>query len=126
MLYTHYVRSATQFDALKRAQTIPRLNNRLQYARRAHVFCFTSHRGHAATAPLRPFRANKQHQFEMKVAARAADIAPIIRELQKDGAGSLRAIAEGLNEAGIPTARGQGQWSTTQVKRVLDLLDLVQ
>src|SRR6266404_6194194 len=27
LLYTHYVRSATQFDALKRAQTIPCLNN---------------------------------------------------------------------------------------------------
>ena len=73
-----------------------------------------------------PRSANKQHQFEMKVAARAADIAPIIRELQEDGAGSLRAIAEGLNEAGIPTARGHRQWSATQAKRVLDLLDLVQ
>ena len=31
MLYTHYVRSATQFDALKRAQTIPRLNDRLPF-----------------------------------------------------------------------------------------------
>jgi DNA invertase Pin-like site-specific DNA recombinase len=61
-----------------------------------------------------------------RAAARAADIAPIIRELQEDGADSLRAIATGLNEAGIPTARGQGQWSATQVKRVLDLLDLVQ
>jgi DNA invertase Pin-like site-specific DNA recombinase len=64
--------------------------------------------------------------LQARAAARAADIAPIIRELQEDGADSLRAIAEGLNEAGIPTARGRGQWSATQVKRVLDVLDLVQ
>jgi DNA invertase Pin-like site-specific DNA recombinase len=51
--------------------------------------------------------------------ARAADIAPIIQELQEDGADSLRAIADGLNEAGVPTARGQGQWSATQVSRML-------
>jgi DNA invertase Pin-like site-specific DNA recombinase len=51
--------------------------------------------------------------------ARAADIAPIIQELQEDGADSLRAVADGLNEAGVPTARGQGQWSATQVSRMM-------
>jgi hypothetical protein len=35
------------------------------------------------------------------------------------GATSLRAIAEGLNQQGIPTARGS-QWSTVQVARVLE------
>jgi DNA invertase Pin-like site-specific DNA recombinase len=50
--------------------------------------------------------------------ARAADLAPIIAELQAAGAASLRAIAVGLNERGIPTARG-GAWSATQVMRVL-------
>jgi hypothetical protein len=38
---------------------------------------------------------------------------------QKDGATSLRAIAAGLNERGIPTARGTGTWSATQVMRLL-------
>jgi hypothetical protein len=33
---------------------------------------------------------------------------------------SLRAIAAGLNDAGIPTSRGSGEWSAVQVKRVLD------
>jgi len=51
---------------------------------------------------------------------RAADIAPIIRALQTAGAESLRAIARGLNQAGIPTARGQGKWSAKQVARVLE------
>jgi hypothetical protein len=55
----------------------------------------------------------------MRVAAeRAADIAPIIAELQASGATSLRAIAAGLNQRGISTARGS-TWSATQVARVL-------
>jgi DNA invertase Pin-like site-specific DNA recombinase len=45
--------------------------------------------------------------------ARAADLAPTIAELQAAGATSLRAIAVGLNERRIPTARG-GDWSPTQ------------
>jgi hypothetical protein len=49
---------------------------------------------------------------------RAADIAPVIAELRQAGARSLNAIAKGLNERGIPTARG-GHWSATQVARVL-------
>jgi DNA invertase Pin-like site-specific DNA recombinase len=52
--------------------------------------------------------------------ARAADIAPTIRKLQAAGHTSLRAIAAKLNEAGIPTARGQGTWSAIQVARVLE------
>jgi DNA invertase Pin-like site-specific DNA recombinase len=51
---------------------------------------------------------------------RALDISPTIKELQARGATSLRAIAAGLNEAGIPTARGNGSWSAVQVKRALD------
>ncbi len=54
-----------------------------------------------------------------KVAKRAADLAPMIAELQAAGATSLRAIADGLNQRGIPTARGNAVWSATQVARVL-------
>ena len=39
--------------------------------------------------------------------SRAADIVPVIAELQAAGAESLRAIAAGLNARGIPTARGK-------------------
>ena len=53
-----------------------------------------------------------------KAAQRAADIAPIIADLQAAGATSLQAIAGGLNDRSIPTARG-GSWSATQVMRVL-------
>jgi Recombinase len=54
--------------------------------------------------------------------ARAVDLAPIIAELQAAGARSLRAIAAALNERGIPTATGRGEWSGKQVRRVLERL----
>jgi len=53
-----------------------------------------------------------------KAVQRAADIAPVIAELRASGATSLRAVAEGLNERRIPTARG-AIWSASQVARVL-------
>jgi hypothetical protein len=49
---------------------------------------------------------------------RAADLAPTIAELQAAGATSLRAIADGLNDLKIPTAR-VNTWSPVQVARVL-------
>lgn len=55
-----------------------------------------------------------------RVRDRADDIAPVIWELQAAGKTSLRAIAEGLNAAGIPTARGHGKWSAVQVSRLLE------
>lgn len=58
-----------------------------------------------------------------RAAARAADLAPTIAELQAAGAVSLRAIADGLNAKRIPTARGDGEWTAVQVKRVLERID---
>jgi len=49
---------------------------------------------------------------------RAAELAPIIAELQAGGVTTLKAIADALNERGIPTARG-GRWSAVQVSRVI-------
>src|SRR5262245_3302556 len=69
-----------------------------------------------------PAKARKAGSESMRRAAdaRAADVAPIIAELQAAGFTSLRAIAAGLNARGIPTARGPGQWSAVQVARVLE------
>jgi DNA invertase Pin-like site-specific DNA recombinase len=50
---------------------------------------------------------------------RAADLVPIIKELDEAGFESLRAIAAALEERGIPTARG-GKWSSVQVARLLE------
>ncbi|MEH3143913.1 MAG: recombinase family protein [Methylobacterium frigidaeris] len=52
---------------------------------------------------------------------RAADLAPIIAEVRREGARSLRQIAEALNARGIPAARG-GTWSAMQVQRTLGRL----
>jgi DNA invertase Pin-like site-specific DNA recombinase len=54
-----------------------------------------------------------------KAQARAADLAPVVQELQAAGCESLRVIATGLDERGIPTARG-GKWSAVQVARLLE------
>jgi len=43
---------------------------------------------------------------------------PIIREIQRAGAKSLRAIAEALNARGVATARG-GRWQGMTVSNVL-------
>jgi DNA invertase Pin-like site-specific DNA recombinase len=49
--------------------------------------------------------------------ARAADIAPMITEMQGQGL-SLRAIARDFTAKGIPTPRG-GPWTSVQIARVL-------
>jgi DNA invertase Pin-like site-specific DNA recombinase len=51
--------------------------------------------------------------------ARAADLAPIVRDAQAAGARSLRAIAEVLNARAIPTPRGHGPWRAGQVSQLL-------
>ena len=50
---------------------------------------------------------------------RALDLAPTIQELQAAGCASLRAIAAGLEQRGIPAPRG-GNWSAVQVARLLE------
>jgi Recombinase len=50
---------------------------------------------------------------------RAADIRPIVADIQAGGATSLRQIAAVLNERHIRAAQGK-EWAATQVMRVLD------
>lgn len=50
--------------------------------------------------------------------SRAADLAPIIADIRATGATSLRAMAAGLNDRGIPAARG-GSWGASQVQKVI-------
>jgi DNA invertase Pin-like site-specific DNA recombinase len=61
-------------------------------------------------------RKSGQEVNARKAAERAADLAPVISELEAAGKTLLRAIAEGLNERGTPTARGAGDWSAAQVR----------
>jgi DNA invertase Pin-like site-specific DNA recombinase len=78
--------------------------------------------GDRGVKPSAKTRAKALAAIEKRAAARAADIAPLIKELQAGGAQSLRAIAAGLNARGIETARGAGEWTAVQVQRVLDRL----
>jgi DNA invertase Pin-like site-specific DNA recombinase len=48
----------------------------------------------------------------------AANLLPLVREIQKAGASSLNAIADALNKRGIRTARGK-EWTHVQVGLVL-------
>jgi DNA invertase Pin-like site-specific DNA recombinase len=67
-----------------------------------------------AEAQARGNAAQKQ-----RADSHAANVLPIIRELQGIGVASLARLADALNSRGIATARG-GQWHPASVKRVLD------
>lgn len=54
----------------------------------------------------------------VSVRQRAADLAPIIEEIHREGIASATGIAKALNSRQIPTARG-GQWQAVQVQRLL-------
>jgi hypothetical protein len=66
--------------------------------------------GDRGVVPSAKTRAKALAAIEKRVAGRATDIAPTIKELQAAGVTSSNGIAAGLNERGIETARG-GQWS---------------
>jgi DNA invertase Pin-like site-specific DNA recombinase len=76
--------------------------------------------GDRGVAPTAKMRAKGKAVLQARANSRAADIAPAIAELQAAGARSLRAIAAGLNDRSIPTARGSGEWTAVQVMRVLE------
>lgn len=83
--------------------------------------------GHRTDAKGKPVTLSRENIAKGREAiarradAKATDIAPAIRELRESGATSLRDIASGLNNIGIPTPRG-GQWQATQVARILSRL----
>ncbi|MCK1475055.1 recombinase family protein [Bradyrhizobium sp. 197] len=74
--------------------------------------------GHRGVVPSKKARDMAAERLQARANARASDLAPMIRELQAAGKTTLRAIAEGLNEAGILTPRN-GKWSAVQVQRLL-------
>jgi DNA invertase Pin-like site-specific DNA recombinase len=55
----------------------------------------------------------------------AFELAGVIAEIRDAGAASLNAIAVALNERGVATARGEGTWNATMVRRVLARLEQV-
>lgn len=65
---------------------------------------------------------NARKVMTARADAHAAKLAPTIKKLRARGA-TLRAIAAVLNELGVPTASGRGEWQAVQVRRVLQRLD---
>ncbi|BAC50275.1 bll5010 [Bradyrhizobium diazoefficiens USDA 110] len=74
--------------------------------------------GDRGVVPSKKARELAAETLQARANARASDLAPVIRELQAAGKTTLRAIAEGLNEAGILTQR-KSKWSAVQVQRIL-------
>lgn len=64
-------------------------------------------------------QANSRAVRVARAEQHAANILPIVRQIQAAGATSLRAVAAALNSRGVRTPRG-GEWSANQVKRVID------
>jgi DNA invertase Pin-like site-specific DNA recombinase len=60
-----------------------------------------------------------------RAAQAAADIAPIIADIQSKGASSLRQIATELNRRGIPTARG-GRWAAPAVRNLVQRIGILK
>jgi len=78
--------------------------------------------GDRGVVPSRKARRLAIEAVQARADAKAANLAPVLAELQQAGKTSLRAIAAALNEQGIPTSSGAGQWSASQVSRVLERL----
>jgi hypothetical protein len=70
--------------------------------------------GHAGPAVERMRAARKAQAAQF-----AADVLPIIREIQAAGHETLKAIAGQLNALKVATANG-GHWRHAQVRQILD------
>ncbi len=53
----------------------------------------------------------------------AANVVPVIRDIERAGVTTLQGIADALSARGIRTARGR-RWYATTVRNVLDRADL--
>jgi hypothetical protein len=63
-------------------------------------------------------RARSNRSLKANADAFAANVLPIIRQIQESGVTTGRGIADILNARGIPTARG-GRWHDSSVRNVL-------
>ena len=63
-------------------------------------------------------RGRALETIQAEAAQFAANVLPVIQEIRRAGAPSMRAIAKALNDRGVKTARG-GMWASTQVIDIL-------
>jgi DNA invertase Pin-like site-specific DNA recombinase len=71
--------------------------------------------GNQGSAKVRRVRATQ----------RANNLMPVLARLRAQGARSAQALARGLNEEGVPTVSGRGQWQANSVLRVLRRIEPV-
>jgi DNA invertase Pin-like site-specific DNA recombinase len=60
-----------------------------------------------------------------KADTQAEALAPILMRIDPAGTASLRAVAKELNTEGVPTPRGQGEWTAASVSRLRQRLSRV-
>jgi DNA invertase Pin-like site-specific DNA recombinase len=94
----------------ERALIAPRTRDALQRAKPRGVKLGGPKLAQARKAAVEVVAANADRH--------AANVLPIIREVQRAGARTLRAIAEARNARGVPTARG-GRWAAMTVSNLL-------
>ena len=76
--------------------------------------------GNPSPTPATPaMAAAARAARSQQVAARTADLLPVVRQIQTEGATSLRQIARALYVQGVRTPSGKDYWTATQVRRLL-------
>ena len=75
--------------------------------------------GNPRLVPATPAMAAMAREARSRqVAERTADVLAVLRQVQAEGASSLRTVAAGLQARGVLTPAGKVQWSATQVRRL--------
>jgi len=80
--------------------------------------------GNPSPVPATPAMAAAARAVRSRqVTERAADVLAVVRQVQAEGASSLRTIAAELNARGVLTPAGKAQWSPTQVRRLMTCVE---
>ncbi len=75
--------------------------------------------GNPRLVPATPAMAAMAREARSRqVAERTADVLAVLRQVQAEGASSLRTVAAGLQARGVLTPAGKVRWSATQVRRL--------
>ncbi len=76
--------------------------------------------GNPSPVPATPAMASAARAARSsQVRDRAGDVLAVVRQVQAEGASSLRTIAAELHARGVLTPAGKAQWSPTQVRRLM-------
>jgi DNA invertase Pin-like site-specific DNA recombinase len=79
--------------------------------------------GYRGTSPNDQAREAGRLARQQRSRQRAHDLAPLLASLMQDNPMSNAAVARSLNQRGIPTGTGRGQWTSGQVKRIQALIE---